>query len=392
MRNLVTAIIMSLVLQPALAQYEVDSIVRQVERNNKEIAANQELTAAKAALFKTGLTPTDPFVEYDYMFGSPAGAGNQRDFAITQRIDFPSVYRRKKQLSEIQIAQTDLQRQVFRQDILLEAKLLALRVIYLNRRQTELKRRLASTKKLASDLRKKLEQGDIIILDMNKVKLQLLTIQNEVALTENEKTVVLARLLEMNGNIPVRINDTIYPQVPIVPAFDKLDSIIEVSDPLIKVYEQEKKIQDQQINVQKGLNLPKLETGYHSQGILGQSYRGVHFGVAIPLWENKNRLNAAKAALNYATSAADAHRLEHRQTNRQYYEQLAVREKAMLEHKELLETLNNEYLLGKALSLGQITIVQYFYEQSFYYSAYDKYLQMEAEYHKALAQLFRYTL
>ena len=146
------------------------------------------------------------------------------------------------------------------------------------------------------------------------------------------------------------------------------------------------------MQLQKAFNLPNLETGYHSQGILGQSYRGFHVGMAIPLWENRNRLKAAKAELDYATEAALAMRLEHRMENRQYYEQLEVRRQQLQEYRDLLQSLNNAYLLEKALKLGQITVVQYFNEESFYYSNYDKYLQVEMEYHKALAQLYKYLL
>lgn len=129
-----------------------------------------------------------------------------------------------------------------------------------------------------------------------------------------------------------------------------------------------------QISVQKSLNLPKIETGYHSQGILGQSYRGVHAGTTIPLWENKNRLKAAKAELDYATTNAQSHVIEHRIENKSYYDQLAVRLTSMQEYKNLLATLNNTALLNKALQLGQITIIQYLQDQSFYYSACDKFL------------------
>ncbi|MGN6495419.1 MAG: hypothetical protein ACTHLE_25755 [Agriterribacter sp.] len=64
----------------------------------------------------------------------------------------------------------------------------------------------------------------------------------------------------------------------------------------------------------------------------------------------------------------------------------------MNEHVALMQTLNNDYLLGKALSLGQITVVQYFYEEAFYFNAYDQYLTMEMEYQKAVARLFKYML
>ena len=376
----------------AIAQNDADSVVKQVERNNKAIQTNQKYWQAKQAEFKTGLTPYDPQVEYDYLFGSPVGAGNQKDFSITQRLDFPTVYKRKKELSGQQIAQTTLQQQVYRQDILLEAKLQTLQVIYLNKKGAELNRRLISIQNLVQNYQKKLDKGDVIILDVNKAKLQLLNIKNETALNGNEKKILLTKISELNGGIPITINDTIYPVIASIPDFDRLDSTIEANDPIIKVYEQEKKIQQQQIAVQKAMNLPKIEAGYHAQGILGQSYRGFHAGIIIPLWENKNKLNAAKSNLDYAVSSTETHRLNHRLENKQYYDQLDVRFKMMEEYKELLSTLNNTVLLNKALALGQITIIQYFYDESFYFTAFDKYLQAEWEYQQAVARLYKFQL
>jgi outer membrane protein TolC len=138
--------------------------------------------------------------------------------------------------------------------------------------------------------------------------------------------------------------------------------------------------------------MPKIEAGYHSQGILGQSYKGIHAGVTIPLWENKNRKKAARANSDYAIANAEAHIIEHRLENKGYYEQLAVRLKAMKDYENLLLTLNNTELLNKALRLGQITIIQYFQDESYYFSAYDKYLQMEWEYQQAIARLYKYQL
>lgn len=392
MKRLSLSIISCCITIAVTAQNNVDAVVKQVEINNKSIQTNKKYWEAKQAEYKTGLTPYDPQVEYDYLFGSPVGAGNQRDFSITQRLDFPTVYKRKKELSGQQIAQTNLQQQVYRQDILLEAKLLSLQIIYLNRKAAELNRRLINTQKLVQDYEKKLDKGDVIILDVNKAKLQLLNIKNETALNENEKEILLTKIAELNGGIVIAINDTSYPALPVIPEFEILDSSIEAKDPIIKVYEQERKILEQQIAVQKAMNLPKIETGYHSQGILGQRYKGFHAGITIPLWENKNKLNAAKSNLEYAISNTGTHRLEHQLENKQYYEQLDIRLNILQEYKELLSTLNNTALLNKALALGQITIIQYFYDESFYYTAYDKYLQAEWEYQQAVARLYKFQL
>jgi outer membrane protein, heavy metal efflux system len=267
-----------------------------------------------------------------------------------------------------------------------------LQLIYLNKKDAELNRRLTHNTQLVEDYQKKLDKGEVIILDVNKAKVQLLNIQNEVALNQNEASITKTRLTELNGGVPIEVKDTTFPLLPAIPDFETLDSLIEANDPILKVYEQEKEVLQQQISVQKSLNLPKIETGYHSQGILGQSYRGVHAGITVPLWENKNKVKAARASYDYATSNAETQRLAHRLENKQLYEQLEVRKNAMQQYNRVVASLRNTELLDKALRLGQITIIQYFLDQNYYFSTYDKYLQLELEYHKAVAELYKFQL
>lgn len=96
--------------------------------------------------------------------------------------------------------------------------------------------------------------------------------------------------------------------------------------------------------------------------------------------------------MEYVTAGAEAQTLEHRLENKGYYDQLAVRLQSMQDYKDLLATLNNTALLNKALRLEQKTIIQYFQDEAYYFSAYDKYLQLEREYHQALARLYRFQL
>ena len=121
MKQLTVYIFSCFLILDTIAQNDVDRVLKSVETNNKAIQSNRKYWEAKRAEFKTGLTPYDPQIEYDYLFGSPDGAGNQKDFSVTQRLDFPTAYKRKKELSNEQVTQTELQTKVYRQDILLQA-------------------------------------------------------------------------------------------------------------------------------------------------------------------------------------------------------------------------------------------------------------------------------
>lgn len=386
-------LVIATILIPGFATAQnLDAVLTDIERNNLGLKANAQYWNAKNIEFKTGLTPYDPTVEFDYMIGTPVGAGNQRDFVATQRFDFPTTYIQKRQLANRQIEQAGWNREAYRKDILLEAKQTLVRLIYHNKRSAELNRRTEATRQLVQDYQKRLTAGEGTILDVNKAKLQLLSLQNDQKVNETDIKQLMVRLMELNGGIAVQVGDTTYPPTPGIPDFEILDEQIESNDPLIKVYQSNIGVGEERIDVQRALSLPKPEVGYHSQGILGQSYKGFHIGTSIPLWENKNRVKAEKANLTYSQLQLAAHRNEHRNENRRLYEQYLGRKEILDQYRSVIASINNEVLLQKALHLGQITIIEYFFELSYFYSAYDKYLSAEHEYHQAIAALLKYQL
>ncbi len=127
---------------------------------------------------------------------------------------------------------------------------------------------------------------------------------------------------------------------------------MSVTPPCLKCTNTQSKYRRKKIGLQKALALPKPEVGYHSQGILGQSYKGFNIGSSIPLWKNRNRVKAEKANLGYNQLQLVAHRTEHRNENKRLYEQYIDRKSALEEYEQVMSTLNNSALLMKALQLG----------------------------------------
>ena len=123
------------------AQSGLDKILSEVERNNKSIAAEKQYLEAQKLSFKTGLNPENPRIEYDRLPGSPEGAGTQQDFSVTQPFDFPTSYGKRRVVSGEQITQAELQVSVFRQQLLLDAKLAGIEYIYRTKLQKELVKR-----------------------------------------------------------------------------------------------------------------------------------------------------------------------------------------------------------------------------------------------------------
>jgi outer membrane protein TolC len=374
------------------AQSTVDSVLSNIARNNKTIRANMQYWEAQKQEFQTGLTPYNPKVDYDYLNGSPASAGNQADFSVTQSFDFPTAYIKKKQLSKEQVAQVEFKMILNRQDVLLEAKSICIELVYRNKLQEELRKKKQNTEKWLGNFQTKLEKGEGNILDVNKALLQGIEIRAEYQENLSSINQLNQKLTELNGGNLVKFTDTVYPPLPTIPSFDELEREIEANDPLRKYLEQEKVVGQRQVELSRAMALPKLETGYHYQSILGQTFQGIHLGLTIPLWENKNTVKTQQANLLFADLSVQDHSNEHYYDTMQQFEKYNNLQITLNEYQTLFDSLNNVELLDKSLVLGQISSIEYFMEVSYYYDAFLNYLRTEKEFYQTIAKLYKYQL
>ena len=392
MRNTIMLLLLLVFAMKATAQSNIDNVLAAIKTNNKSIIAEVQYWEAEKLQYKTGLNPDNPVVEYDYLKGSPANAGNQTDLTISQSFDFPTVYTKRNQLAKGKIAQTEHKLNAARQDILLEAKMTCIELVYLNKLRNQLIERKSVLEVLLRGFQLKLEKGEGNILDVNKAKLQLIEIKKEYqenASLINQRNL---KLTELNGGNLISLLDTVYPVLPLIPPFEQLESEYESNDPLRKDLEQEKSNARKQIEVSKALAFPKLELGFHYQGIIGQNYNGVHTGLTLPLWENKNIVRQRKAAELFADYTLQAHVNEHYFHIKHIYEKYSNLKIILNEYETSLPDLRDYKLLNKALTAGQFSAIEYFMEASFFFTAIDNYLETEKEYYLTVAELYKYQL
>jgi outer membrane protein, heavy metal efflux system len=376
----------------ARGQSSTENVLAEIRKNNKTIVATTQYWEAQKLLYRTGTTPYNPSVEYDYLKGSPAGAGNQTEFNVSQAFDFPSVYLKKNQLAKQQASLAEHKLTAARQDILLEAKKTCIQLVYHNKLQLRLTQQKINVEKLYAAFTTKLEKGDGNILDVNKARLQLIGINREYMDNISAINQLNQKLTELNGGIAISLADTVYPILPAIPPFEQLEKEYESNDPLRKDLEQAKVIAGKQVELSRALSFPKMEVGYHYQGISGQEYSGIHTGISVPLWENRNAVKQKKAQLLFAELELQAHVNEHYYHIRHIYEKYTNLKTALGDYESSLLTLNSGALLEKALSLGHISTLEYFMETGFYYDAFNSYLRTEREYYETVAELYKYQL
>ena len=376
----------------AFSQSNVESVIKEISGNNKSLIANAQLLQSKKLESKVGISLYNPFIEITNLFGASDNKGDQTEFKVIQAFDFPTSYSKRNKLSDLKMQQTNFEREIFRQNVLLEAKLICMELIYLNKKKLILTRRSVIIENLFNLYQTKLEKGEGNILDVNKAKINLLNIKTELLVLENEINELNQRLIELNGGKSIIFNDTLYPVTPPIPEFATLENTIEESDPLRKSLLQEKLINQGQIDLSKSLSLPKFEIGYYYLGLSNQNFNGIHLGFSIPLWENNYRTDFYKSRVLYSNLEIESHKTEHCYEIKQQYDKYETLRNALNEYLTVLESLKSEELLINALNVGEISILEYFIEVNYYNLSYDKFLELEKEYNKVVAELFKYQL
>jgi hypothetical protein len=132
--------------------------------------------------------------------------------------------------------------------------------------------------------------------------------------------------------------------------------------------------------------------GYRFQGILGQRYNGIHAGLTLPIWEQKYRKREQQANVLFTNLKLQSHLNEHFFEIKELFDRQDALKKSFNEYSFVISSINNTTLLDKALRLGEITVIEYFLETSFYQNALLHLLKLEKEYHVTLAEIMKYRL
>ena len=288
--------------------------------------------------------------------------------------------------------QADLQLKAANQELLLEAKKICIELVYRNKLQVPLTKRKEATEKWLANFKKKLDNGDGTILDVNKAEIQLLEIRKQFQDNASAIAKLNEQLTSLNGGIAIRLSDVEYFESPAIADFETLLKEIEAQDYIRKTLEEEKVIAQKQIDVSKALALPKMELGYHYQGILGQTYNGIHTGISLPLWESKNTVKLQKAKMTFAESALTDHTNEHYYEIKQLYGRYESLKSILADYERINQSVEPIKLLDKALAAGQISVLEYFVELNYYDDSQNSYLELEKEYYDVVASLLKYKL
>lgn len=375
------------------AQTSLEEVLRSVEANNKDLRANSQLIQSQKLEARLDNNLPDPSVSYTHQYGNKEGLGIQGELVASQSFDFPTVYAQKNKLSKVKSAGYDQQGAAFRQQILLQAKDICLDLVLLNQQKDLLEIRQKNAEQLSALYAMRLQTGDANVLETNKINLELLNAKTEARMNETARIAKLHELATLNGGIEINFEDTTYVSSEELLSYADLKAEAMEANPELRTLRNDQLTALRQLGVNKAKGLPGLELGYRlNTAAGGERFNGFLVGVSIPLFSNRNYVKQAKAQSHYTEMQLDSKSFNVENELRQLYNQSVSLKATMDEYQAVLKGQNNLALLNKAIQSGQISMIEYFVDVTTYYQSMQNYLQLQNQYQKAVAQLYKYRL
>lgn len=392
MKQIIFSIILWLAVAANAQQGSIEQVLAQIETNNMDLKANTQLIHSQKLEAKTDNNLPDPTVSYAHLWGKKNSDETVSEMVISQSFDFPTLYASRNKLNKLKMSGFDSQANIARRDILLQAKETCLDIIMLRQQKEILDERLKNAEQLAGIYAKRLETGDANIIETNKINLELLNVKTEARLNETNLQNKIKELVALNGNEPIVFEETTYPASIFPEDFQQLKSEVLASDHQLQAAFKEIAAAHQQTVVNKSQWLPKLELGYRRNTESGDPFNGFVVGFSIPLFENRNKVKMAKAQnLSLDFQKENTMMQIESELSQRYNEAQSLRS-TMEEYEKTFQAQSDLDLLKMALEGGQISMIEYFVEISVVYQSKLNYLQLQNQYQKALAGMYKNRL
>lgn len=360
-----------------------------IEQNNLQLKAarmtNASLMTASRAENRLG----DTSVEYSPFYQSGVDGTSSSELIVSQELDFPTLYAARSKANDLQAKELDWQYRILRRDILLEAKQLGIELCQNMQIQSLLQLRMATADSLLQAFEKRLSLGDASLLDINRIKMDRMSVSAEYIKNEARRTSLLADLQRLNGG---QKTDSYFAELRNQP-ISMLETADEGFRPSLETYSAEASLKSSQQSVLMAQQnwAPKLTLGYRRNTELREASNGFLVGVAVPLFNNSGKVKAAKmqrsaAELNLSDAQVEQ-TMRHDNLIQQYQHYRLLLE--AYDEPLMQQTLS---LLHKAVMAGELSVIDYYTEADRIYSLLLERIDNEAEYIKVLSELNRESL
>ncbi len=320
----------------------------------------------------------DPSLEGDYMV-MPEGVDNRWSVGIGYEMEWPGVYKSRRDLGQAMrdanAAEADAGVYQKYIEILKEIGT----YLYAERRIEMMRHIQAATDSLYIASVKATKGGQMSRLNLSKITLEQGRVNTLIANLEAEKNGSEGNLKTLNGGYDCSALLKSIDREWVMTPTHSLEEYLEEarSNPELKKALADFEVADRNVGVAKAEGLPNISIGYHHDFEDAMHFNGATLGVSIPLFANRGKVKAAKAAKAVAEYQVNVttDRVESEITA--LYEEVQLIDQALKVPMEVFASTDYNTLLMKAYRGGELSLTDYLQERSWFSEAHLDLLELQ---------------
>ena len=392
-KTIIATIMAAMFSVPAFADC-IEEIVSLVRTNNLDIKAIEAETDAADRDIRSTNNLKDTSFDFEYLFGNSA-VGDKWGIGVAQEIDWPGLYSSRGKANASRISALNYLGEWKCLTILVEAKRICLEIIDINKQICLNNRIVADMSQIKDAYDKGFDHGEISVLDVNKLKIEMLNTNRRTKELAVKRRQLTERLKALNGNneLPSGIVDNLteYPAVQLSGRSVYEERMMQ-HDPERMYYSMLDEAEERQVSVTKMQQLPSFSVGYKYAYELGDKFNGFTVGVSLPLFSSRNKVASAKARKISAQFARQSDEVAKTSQMMVWYDEATELKGQIDEYKAVLGDKTNVKLLRKALDAGQISLLDYLMEMRYFIDAHNQLLELELRYNNLIVDIDKYSL
>ena len=103
----ISAALLFLTIGEVQAQNGIEQVLKNIETNNKELQANEQLITSQKLEAKTDNNLPDPTLSYAHLWGAKDKSETIGELVVSQSFDFPSLYATRNKLNRLKAGTLD---------------------------------------------------------------------------------------------------------------------------------------------------------------------------------------------------------------------------------------------------------------------------------------------
>lgn len=369
----------SLTWKEAMGQIEHNNVGLQqlVKENESQNVSNFGET--------TVLKPTD--VEFEHLWG--ADHSHKWNVGVSQNFDWPGLYGSRKDAARAWSRAYEYLYLSERNELHYKAISAFNDLTYCNMQLELLQTVLEKMLKLQEYVNIGYQQGQLTILDVKKLDLEVYSLESEISDARQQYDRCMADIAALNGGAQMDVDCSAYAMQPL---YDK-ETYLQYAEqtPAAQALKAKAEATQADAKALRASQNPGFSIGYVHAFEENTHFNGLSVGIELPFF-SRNKSSQAARMLTDALLLEGKQSLIANQLDVTADYDNAVRRRGQLDGLRKV-TLDNNYpeLLLMAYKGGQINVLTYIQETTYFLQARKDYLTAEYEYYSTLTRLNRYN-